>query len=201
MVGVGVAPVARDLAIDAGAPGGRPFERLEQQEGRAQPGQQAVLAGALQEGLEAEGGQGAGDHQRERQQQGEVGGGHGVSGSQRYRLALYRDGGGVPGAKVFETREQQISSGTAARRYCSDAPVFPVAAGYYWIALHTAGTAGIIRDYYDGTATNWYGNADAFNDGAASAFGAGNAGGGTMTLSAEYFPNNEVRAVGRATAA
>ena len=123
----------------------------------------------------------------------------GVSGSQRYRFALYRDSGGVPGAKVFETREQQISSGTAARWYCAGAPVFPVAAGSYWIAIHTAGTAGVIRDYYDGTGSNWYGNADSFNDGAAPTFGAGNAGGGTMTLSAEYFPNSEVRAAGRTT--
>jgi hypothetical protein len=123
----------------------------------------------------------------------------GVSGSQRYRLALYGDNAGVPGAKVFETREQTISSGTAARWYCVDAPVFPVAAGSYWIAIHTAGTAGVIRDYYDGTAANWYGNADSFNDGAATTFGAGNAGSGTMTLCVEYFPSSEVRAAGRTT--
>jgi hypothetical protein len=122
----------------------------------------------------------------------------GVSGTQRYRLGLYRDNGGVPGAKVFETREQMISSGTAARWYCLDAPVIPVSAGSYWISIHTGGTAGVIRDYYDGAA-NWYGNFDAYEDGATMTFGAGNAGSGTLTLSAEYFPDSQMRAAGRTT--
>lgn len=124
----------------------------------------------------------------------------GVSGTQNYRLVLYRDNGGAPGDKLFETREQTISSGTAARWYCADAPVFPVPAGSYWIAIHTGGTAGVIRDYYDGAA-NWYGNLDSYADGATSSFGAGNAGSGTLTLSAEYFPDSEMRAAGRTTVA
>lgn len=123
----------------------------------------------------------------------------GVSGLQTYRLALYTDNGGAPGAKLFETRAQGVWSGSAARWYCDDAPMFPVPSGSYWIAIHTGGTAGVIRDYYDGAELNWYGNLDPFDDGAATSFGTGNAGGGTMTLSAEYFPDSEMRAAGRTT--
>jgi hypothetical protein len=122
----------------------------------------------------------------------------GVSGSQNFRLALYRDNNGAPGAKVFETIEQQISSGTAARWYCIAAPVYPVTAGQYWIAIHTGGTAGVIRDYGDGAA-NWYGNADTYADGAATSFGAGNPGSGTLSVMAEYFSNADLRSAGRTT--
>jgi hypothetical protein len=123
----------------------------------------------------------------------------GVTGAQEYRLALYRDNGGVPGAKLFETNyPQSVQSGTAARWYCEEAPVFPVSAGSYWIAIHTGGNAGLIRDFYDGAA-NWYGNADSFADGAANSFGTGNAGSGTMSLYAEYFPNTVMRTAGRST--
>ena len=39
----------------------------------------------------------------------------GVSGYQRMRLALYRDNGGVPGTKVFESPENSVLGGDAAR--------------------------------------------------------------------------------------
>ena len=123
----------------------------------------------------------------------------GVTGAQEYRLALYRDNGGVPGAKLFETNyPQSVQGGTAARWYCEEAPVFPVSAGSYWIAIHTGGNGGLIRDYYDGAA-NWYGNADSFVDGATGSFGTGNAGSGTLTVYAEYFPDSVMRTAGRST--
>src|SRR5262245_45816310 len=56
----------------------------------------------------------------------------GVSGSQGFRFAFYRDSGGVPGAKVFETQELGVSSGTSANWYCAQAPLYPIAAGTYW---------------------------------------------------------------------
>lgn len=120
----------------------------------------------------------------------------GVSGSQRFRLALYEDVSGTPGQKMFDTAEQTISSGTAARWYCIDAPLLPVGAADYWIAIHTGGTAGVIRDFYDGLA-NWYGNADAFDDGAAMPFGAGNTGSGTLTVCAEFLYSGDVRSAGK----
>ena len=124
----------------------------------------------------------------------------GASGTQSFRLALYRDNGGVPGTKVIEVDGGQISSGTGAPAhwYCSGAALLPVEAGSYWIAIHTGGTAGVIRDY-GGGANNWYGNADSFADGASTSFGTGNAGTGTLTLLAEYFPSTEIRTAGRTT--
>lgn len=123
----------------------------------------------------------------------------GVSGQQDMRLALYRDSGGVPGAKVVESFGNVISGGDAARWICQPIPLQPIPAGNYWIALHTSAPAGVIRDYSDGNANNWYGNADAFDDGASSTFGAGNAGTGTLTLYAEYFPDDQIRNAGRTT--
>jgi len=123
----------------------------------------------------------------------------GVSSAQEYRLALYQDNGGVPGGKLFESNwPQMIYAGTAAQWFCEKAPTFPVAAGSYWIVIQTGDTAGVIRDFGDGAA-NWYGNADTFVDGAAMSFGAGNAGTGTLSVYAEYYPNTVVRTTGRST--
>ena len=123
----------------------------------------------------------------------------GVSGSQRFRLALYRDANGTPAEKIFDTPEQTIASGTAARWYCIDAPLLPLPGVPYWIAIHTGGTGGVIRDFYDG-GVNSYGSADAFNDGSAPLFGAGNAADGTLAACAEYYASNAVRAAGRRVA-
>src|SRR5262245_40863559 len=61
----------------------------------------------------------------------------GASGSQRFRLALYEDVNGTPGLKMFDTPEQTIASGTAARWYCIQAPLKGVAGtgNSYWIAI------------------------------------------------------------------
>jgi hypothetical protein len=122
----------------------------------------------------------------------------GVSGTQQVRLALYRDTSGAPGAKVMETDSWTVTSGTGARWYCKGQPYTPLPAASYWIAIQSGGTAGVVRDFYDG-APNWYGNADSFADGAASAFGAGSTGSGTLSVMARYYPNAEVRNAGRTT--
>jgi hypothetical protein len=134
----------------------------------------------------------------------------GVSGNQLLRLALYTDNNGVPGSKVYETSGEVVESGTAARWYCSadtgpilsssheSIQLFPIAAGTYWIAIHTSGTGGVIRDFGDGP-SNWYGNADAFDDGTSSTFGAGSRGTGTLSVYAQYFPDSQLRHAGRTT--
>jgi hypothetical protein len=122
----------------------------------------------------------------------------GVSGYQRFRLALYGDNNGTPIAKLIETPEQTILSGTAARWYCMSVPLTPVAAGSYWVAIHSGEMAGVIRDFGDGS-PNWYGNADAFDDGASTTFGTGSSGTGTMSVYARYFPDSQLRNAGRTT--
>ena len=127
----------------------------------------------------------------------------GVSGEQRVRLALYNDNNGSPGIKVFETQAGTMQSGETAHWFCSadygeGGPLWPVAAGSYWIAIHTSGTAGVIRDFADGPA-NWFGNADTFDDGASDTFGAGSRGTGTMSVFARYFPDSQLRQAGRTT--
>jgi hypothetical protein len=74
----------------------------------------------------------------------------------------------------------------------------PVEAGSYWIAVHTSGTTGVIRDFGDGS-SNWYGNADVFEDGAAATFGTGSRGTGTLSVYAQYYPDSELRHAGRTT--
>ena len=119
-----------------------------------------------------------------------VDGNGGVSGEQRMRLALYNDNNGSPGTKVVETQEGTVRSGEAAHWMCFieasgyGPPLTPVAPGSYWIAIHTAGTAGVIRDFADGPA-NW--------------FGAGSSGTGTMSVYARYFPDSQLRHAGRTT--
>jgi hypothetical protein len=124
----------------------------------------------------------------------------GTSGYQRYRLALYRDSNGVPSTKVTETSEITLQSGLGARWISLDVPA-PVVlqAGNYWVAIHTSTTAGILRDFGDG-ANNWYGNADSYSDHAASPFGSGSAGTGTLSIGFTYQPGTFVqRQFGRTT--
>lgn len=59
--------------------------------------------------------------------------------------------------------------------------------GRYWIALHTSGTAGVLRYYLDGQA-NWRGNS---NPGSAiPIFGAASPGDGTISAYMIYAPTN-----------
>ena len=101
--------------------------------------------------------------------------GHGgVSGSQSYRFVVYRDNSGAPGTKVLESDEQTTLSGDRAAWICRGVPLTPLPAGSYWIGIHTAGEAGVIRDYYDGDT-------------------------GELTVYAEYFPDSQMRSAGRST--
>jgi hypothetical protein len=124
-----------------------------------------------------------------------------TSGFQQLSMNLYRDNNGVPGAKVFGDIGQTVVAGTAPQWVCSSGfqlHHYPVPAGTYWIAIHTAGDAGVIRDYGDGAA-NWYGNADAWSDGSSATFGAGSKGTGTLSVYARYFPDSQLRNAGKWT--
>jgi hypothetical protein len=110
---------------------------------------------------------------------------------QNFRLALYRDAGGVPDTKVAEALSVvgSVLENTAGQWACQDTALVPLSPGNYWIVVHSGGTAysggfpgvgNIIRYFYDGTG-NWYGNADNFYDGASNPFGAGGSGDGTMS--------------------
>jgi hypothetical protein len=121
----------------------------------------------------------------------------GVSGSQTVRLVAYKDANGLPGEKVLESNTITINSGWHANWSCVGAPGHArVSPGDYWIVLHSGGTAGVIRDYADGTG-NWYGNSDNFADGASDPFGAGNAGNGTLSVYMYVTATTEMEYSGR----
>jgi hypothetical protein len=130
------------------------------------------------------------------------GGAGSASDYQPVNLALYTDDNGKPGSKVFEANGSFVQGGSAASWYCMAGPLgfplHPVAAGTYWIALQSGSPGGIARDFGDGPA-NFYSNADSYSDGASASFGAGNAGSVTLSVYAEYFPDSQVRNVGRTT--
>jgi hypothetical protein len=126
----------------------------------------------------------------------------GATGYQSVQFALYTDVNGVPGTKVLNTQGWALQSGTAPQWYCrsSDFGVTPpVPAGRYWIAILSSAPAGILRDFGDGTGSNWYGNADSFNDGPANSFGSGSAGTGTLSAYVHYYAQSQLRAAGRTT--
>lgn len=109
----------------------------------------------------------------------------GATGSQDLRMDLYQDDNGVPGAKVAESSIVSIAAGRAPGWVSFSTPNVSLAAGTYWIVIHSGATAGVARDYGDG-ADNWYGNSDTFSDGASDPFGTGSAGTGTLSVYATY---------------
>jgi hypothetical protein len=113
----------------------------------------------------------------------------GASGSQVLKLALYRDSGGVPGAKVAESSAVSINSGMSPRWVDFPASGARLDPGAYWIMILSGGTSSVARNYGDGV-NNWYGNTDAYSDGASNPFGAGATGTGTLSLSASYTVGN-----------
>ena len=120
----------------------------------------------------------------------------GGTGSQAFRLALYRDANGVPGTKVIESDELVLPAGRGGRWIDIFIPQTPtLAPGDYWVAIHTGGTAGIIRDFGGDGPANWYGNADTYAGGAGSSFGTGSTGTGTMSVGLTYFPGTFQRHV------
>jgi hypothetical protein len=137
------------------------------------------------------------------------GGGASSNHAQYFRLVVYRDASGVPGARVAETTyEQAMGQGGAARWVCGETYYTPLTPGDYWIVIHTGGGNGdlpndgasIIRYYFDGTG-NWYGNADTYADDASTTFGVGGAGDGTISAYAEFASGAILGTAGRATIA
>jgi hypothetical protein len=111
------------------------------------------------------------------------------SGGQDGRMVLYRDAGGVPGAKVTEGPQFAIAVGSSPRwiqHYVSPLVLTP---GRYWIGLQTGITGGVMRDFADGPA-NWYANNDVYADGATDPFGVGTTGTVTMSAFMSYIPGN-----------
>ena len=115
---------------------------------------------------------------------------------QRARLALYEDVNGVPGPLVAESLERLLAGGSPGRWITFPVPDAQVHAGKYWLMVHTSavstndlsGSALGARYFADGTAGNWYGNADAFSDGTSNTFGTAGAGNGTLSAFASYEP-------------
>lgn len=112
----------------------------------------------------------------------------GGSGTQPVRIALYRDSGGSPGAKVAETAEYVVKAGDPKAMWCPDLSWTMLPAGNYWLALLSGSPATVARYFLDGTAANWFGNADTYADGASNSFGNGNAGTGTIAAQLVYVP-------------
>jgi hypothetical protein len=119
--------------------------------------------------------------------------GNGSGGSpdaqQAFRYVIYRDANGVPGAKVFESGNHYMRGGSAPM-WISD--VYPgerptLDAGRYWLVILTGSPGGVARNFADGSG-NWYGNSDAFSDGASAQFGAGATGNGTLSVFISYRP-------------
>lgn len=115
----------------------------------------------------------------------------GGSEPQDVRLALYRDANGVPGAKVVDSDKQTFTINATAGWKCFDTALYPIAAGAYWIVIHSGGNGALVRDHFAPGTANWYGNADVFSDGASNTFGAGNAGTGTLSVYAQYYSASE----------
>ncbi|MEJ0038117.1 MAG: hypothetical protein WDO68_18900 [Gammaproteobacteria bacterium] len=120
----------------------------------------------------------------------------GVTGTQTVRFAAYKDANGTPGQKIVESRPLTIASNYPPNWWCANSDRVPVTAGDYWLVIQTGAQSGVIRDYADGTG-NWYGNADAFTDGASAQFGSGNVGNGTLTIETDFTAATEVDYVGR----
>ena len=112
-----------------------------------------------------------------------------------FRYSIYTDASGLPDTKVYEQRPEFGLRGASPPLWHSDlvGPFGAVTldAGRYWLVMHTGiliGPGGVIRNYGDGTAGNWYGNSDTFADGATEQFGPGTPGNGTITAYISYAP-------------
>ena len=103
------------------------------------------------------------------------------------KLVVYRDNNGAPGAKIAESAPRSlansISPGWRSFAVSSRPLLIP---GDYWIAIHTGGTAKVLRDFADGSEVNWFGNADTFADGSSDPFGAATAGTATLSVFGQY---------------
>ena len=117
-------------------------------------------------------------------------GGGGGTGAQQVLMELYSDASGVPSTRLAVSNTLTINSGQAAGwvHFALPAPVTSLAAGSYWIVIHTGATTGIIRDY-GASGGSWYGNSDPFSvSGGSNPFGSGTPGSTTMSVYAVYAP-------------
>jgi hypothetical protein len=120
-----------------------------------------------------------------------VDGNGGATGTQDLRFVIYRDNDGVPGDIVLghdQLARIVVTQGDAPSWQCRYATYLPLTPGNYWLAIHSGGTPGVARYYYDNSAANWYGGADTFDDGASRVFGSGGAGSGVISINARYGP-------------
>jgi hypothetical protein len=112
---------------------------------------------------------------------------------QFYSYSIYKDANGVPGAKLWERGGTPTGGGYFWSAPSWDSAVFgsytgpTLEAGPYWLVIHTDNTAGIMRYYYD-YGGNWYGNDDAYVDGASTSFGPGTAKNHTISAFISYRP-------------
>jgi len=113
-------------------------------------------------------------------------GGAPTGSSQSVRIVLYRDSGGLPAARLAQSPIATITAGMTGRWVQFNPPPIALDPGVYWIVIHTGDTAGVARNRGGDGGTNWYGNPDAFADGAANPFGTGTAGTGTLSINATY---------------
>ncbi len=128
------------------------------------------------------------------------------SGFQNISMVLYSDANGTPGVKLTESAPLKVNAQSPLKKYDFPMSAIPLPPGNYWLVIHTDGAAGgstpgIIRDYGSSAASNWYGNADNFVDGASSPFGTGSTGTVELSLTATYLPSSYSDFFGRATVA
>jgi hypothetical protein len=116
----------------------------------------------------------------------------GTAGSQAVKVVLYRDNAGVPGAKVAESSQVNITNQKVTPSWVD----FPASAtrldpGTYWVALFTGATSAVARNYGGDAGNNWFGNnTDTYSDGASNPFGTGIVGAGTLSLQVLYTVGN-----------
>lgn len=111
-------------------------------------------------------------------------GGGGPSGSQSLRVAMYTNSNGQPGSLVTQSSAVSVASGSGSRWVYFPANV-AFQPGTYWLMIHSGSSNAVSRTHGDGSA-NWYGNGDAYSDGAANPAGSGSLGTQTISVFANY---------------
>jgi hypothetical protein len=111
--------------------------------------------------------------------------------AQAYKYVIYKDANGVPGEKLYESGNHFLP-GNSKPMWDSESVLFNVnkptlAAGRYWVGFLTGDPGYTIRYYYD-DGGHWYGNDNAFMDGASSPFGGGTVKNDVITAYVSYRP-------------
>jgi hypothetical protein len=105
----------------------------------------------------------------------------GTAGTQKTRMAIYRNSNNQPGTLVAVGKELTIYSSSAAAWYTSEFTPITLTAGDYWITEFTGPTAGVSRN--NGTpGTNYYAGAAPYASGAPATFPAGGTGSVDMSV-------------------